>query len=133
VTETPSSSLIDLHGAVSIYVGAQALAGISARATDLLWSELPALRPIVDLTFGYGLALFFFVGHVWLRWQPTRALPSTFAGMALLASLCASQLLTRALFMPQYSVYEGDSLITLLACLATLAALSRHVVPTASP
>ena len=126
MTERPSNWLVDLHGAVVIYAGAHALAGISARATDLLWSDLPALRPVIDVVFGYTLALLLVGGHACLRWRPQRAVPVVIATLAWLASVCASQLLARGMSLPQYSVYEGDSLATLLASLAVLAGFLRH-------
>ena len=123
--KAPPSWLTDLHGAVVIYAGFQAFAGISARATDLLWSELPQLRPWVDWTFGYGLLLLLVVGHVALRWRPARAVGLAFIGLCVLASVCVSQLLAKAAALPQYTVYEGDALVTLLASAAVLTGLAR--------
>lgn len=127
MTERPSTRVVDLHGAITIYAGLQALLGISARAGDLLWSDWSVLRAPVDLVFGYGLALLLLVSHAGLRWRPLRAVSFAFAALALLASMCASQLLAALLSLPPLHVYEGDSLITLLASALALAGLAPYV------
>ena len=126
MTDPPSSWLVDLHGATSLYAGGAALTGIAARATDLLWSELPQLRSWIDVVFGYGLLLLLAGGHLLLRWRPRQGAPLASAGLVLLASLCASQLLGRGLGLAAYTVYEGDAPVTLLTSLALLAALQSR-------
>lgn len=125
MSDAPSGWLVDWHGASALYAGSAALAGIGERANDLLWSELPALRCVVDLGLGYGLAALLFGTHLGLRFGWRHALPAASAGMALLAAVCASQLLAAALALPAYVLYEGDSAITLLVSAGVLAGLLR--------
>jgi len=119
------TSLIDLHAALSLYAGATRSPASRPVPNDLLWSELPELRAMVDLGFGYGFALLLMAAHVCLRWRLRHAGATVYASLVLLSSSCASQLLARLLSLPAYTVYDGDPLVTLLVSCGLLAFLAR--------